>query len=76
MASIELGKLFTEADLIKAAKIVAKSEVHLAAKELVEKVVKPRMADIDRVTGQANDPTYMGYLLYAAVTGALTGSAS
>lgn len=68
---ISLGKLLTPEQLKTAYRIMQggedTKEVHA---ELVEKVVKPALPDINRVTGQENNIDYIAYALMAAYLGA------
>ena len=55
-----LSDLFTADELNEAIKLNI-------AKEICEKVVKPKMDHINKVTGQENDPMYIAYALENAI---------
>jgi len=64
---IALGDVFTADDLAKARKIVREANDQDCVTRIAAEVVRPRMPEIDRVSGQTNDDRYMAYCLYAAI---------
>ena len=58
-----IGELFTEREINAAVKLYNECKPGEFNKRVVEKIVEPAMARINKVTGQENDPRYFGYLL-------------
>ena len=61
MKKVKLTDLFTQEDITAAIKIMDKSTS--PAREIEEKVVRPKMAHINQITWQENDSMYMAYML-------------
>lgn len=63
MTTIEIGKIFTGAELRKAKKLYKTAATGTFAKLADEQIVKPVLARINRVTNQENDSRYLAYAL-------------
>jgi hypothetical protein len=72
--SITISKIFTDAEIERARKLLNECERRppgLLHKRIVTEIVKPAMPRINKATGQENDADYIGYLLEAVLTNVL-----
>jgi hypothetical protein len=61
MKNFSVGEIFTDKQLKLAAKICKNNPT--PANELCEKITKPHLEEINRITGQINDAKYWAYAL-------------
>lgn len=68
---LKISKYLFAPELKKAKQIIATVPDHEAASQLAEQVVRPSIDRINKHFGLRMDPLFLGYSIYAVLTGAL-----
>ena len=75
--SVVLGKILTNAQIHVAMDIIRDEEQSgndRAPQRIADEVIRPILDSINRITGQANDPAYLGYAIAFALRPHLIGA--